>query len=216
VAAADAFDAIASYLGASGKDDIDIDGVAASATIKTFNGDDDVTFSASATTGNSATVELGGGDDTVTLDDSMTAGSITLDGGAGDDTFNLGNTSNVSVTIKVDAGDFSVTQGAITDGNIADADAEQISDFDAGIGNDLIDLSALGLSGVIVTRDIADLNNAWSDITDVNGNIDVIYMLDDSDNVELIMYDNGANGVGVLQFVTAVDLSTTLGEDVLI
>ena len=221
VTANDAFDAIASYLGSSGEDDIYIDGVAANATIKMFNGDDAVTFATAATNGNSATVELGGGDDTVTLPDQMDSGSITLDGGAGDDTFNLDDASNVSVTIKVDVGDFSVTQGAITDGAIADADAEKITGFEGGSGNDVIDLSALGLSGTIRVEDGGGnlntaLTNAYGSID--AGTYDVVYvdLNDDSSTVQYILYDNGASGVGVFDLNGAVSLSTTLGEDVLL
>ncbi|MDA9176485.1 hypothetical protein N9O95_05325, partial [Alphaproteobacteria bacterium] len=217
-AAAAAFDAIDTYTGSSGVDDIDIDGVAANATILTAGDDDVILFTPVATNGNSATVSLGSGDDSITLDDAMTTGSITLDGGAGDDSYALG-TGTVAVTIEINAGDFSVASAAVTDGTIAAADAESITGFVSA--NDLIDLSSLGLSGTIFVEDgggvlATALSQAYGEIN--SGSYDVIYVdLDgDANSVDYIFYDNGASGVGVLDLGTSTTLSTTLGDDILI
>ena len=208
------FGAIASYLGASGKDDFDIVGVAASGTIKTFNGDDDVTFTAGATNGNSATVELGGGDDTVTLDDSMTAGSITLDGGDGKDTFTLG-AGNVAVTIEINAGDHAVETAT----GVLDAmDFETVENFTAGTGGDVIDLSSLGLSGPMVAEDGGNnLNNALNTAySNINNNLNDVVFIDldgGTDQVQYVLYDNGEGGVGVIDFGSTLNLSQTDGVD---
>jgi hypothetical protein len=217
-AAAAAFDAIDTYTGSSGVDDIDIDGVAANATILTAGDDDVILFTPVATNGNSATVSLGSGDDSITLDDAMTTGSITLDGGAGDDSYALG-TGTVAVTIEINAGDFSVASAAVTDGTIAAADAESITGFVSA--NDLIDLSSLGLSGTIFVEDgggvlATALSQAYGEIN--SGSYDVIYvdLNGDANSVDYIFYDNGASGVGVLDLGTSTTLSTTLGDDILI
>ena len=217
-AAAAAFDAIDTYTGSSGVDDIDIDGVAANATILTAGDDDVIVFTSAATNGNSATVSLGSGDDSVTLNDAMTTGSITLDGGAGDDSYDLGSGA-VAVTIEINAGDFSVASAAVTDGTIAAADAESITDFVSA--NDLIDLSSLGLSGTIFVEDgggvlATALSQAYGEIN--SGSYDVVYvdLAGDANSVDYIFYDNGASGVGVLDLGTSTTLSTTLGDDILI
>ncbi len=152
------------------------------------------------------------------LDDAMDHGSITLDGGAGDDSYDLGSGA-VAVTIEINAGDFSVASAAVTDGTIAPADAESITDFVSA--NDLIDLSSLGLSGTIFVEDgggvlATALSQAYGEIN--SGSYDVVYvdLAGDANSVDYIFYDNGASGVGVLDLGTSTTLSTTLGDDILI
>lgn len=211
-----AFDAIASYLGSSGKDDIAIDGVAPGAKIETRNGDDNVTFTTNASDGNSATVELGGGDDTVTLHVNMDAGAITLDGGDGKDTFDLVSGSDVAVTVEINAGDHSVETAS---GVLNTDDFETVENFTpvTGTGDDVIDLSSLNLDKAIVfetsgANDADGFNNAYNDI--LADAADVVYIdADDDGNVQYVFYDNGEGGVGVIDFGSALNLSQTDGED---
>ena len=217
-AAAAAFDAIYTYTGSSGMDDIDIDGVAANAVILTAGDDDVIVFTSAATNGNSATVSLGSGDDSVTLDDAMDTGSITLDGGAGVDTFDLGTTATVDVIIKIDVGDNAVE---LAGGVVDTSDFETLTGFQQGASGDIIDLGSLNLTGPIVYEtsgvDDADgFNNAYNDI--MNDIADVIFIdADTNGNVQYIFYDNGDSGVGVIDFGgDIISLSQVDGDDLLI
>ena len=192
-ATANAFTGLKDYDGSGGIDSIDVNGIAAGANINGGAGAD--------------VLDLGG----------VTSGTAVVIGGAGADTITLGTTTS-DITVQINAGDHAVALAAVTDGALTGTDVETITQFSAGAAEDLIDLTSLGLSGPIIydntgTADADAFNNAYNVIdTDT---ADVVFVDADADgNVRYVFYDNGAGGVGIIDFggdITA--LSTVDGVD---
>ena len=192
-ATANAFTGLKDYDGSGGIDSIDVNGVAAGANINGGAGAD--------------VLDLGG----------VTSGTAVVIGGAGADTITLGTTTS-DITVQINAGDHAVALAAVTDGALTGTDVETITQFSAGAAEDLIDLTSLGLSGPIIyentgTADADAFNNAYNVIdTDT---ADVVFVDANADgDVRYVFYDNGAGGVGIIDFggdITA--LSTVDGVD---